>query len=55
MEDDLDKISQGNKIWYELCKDCNDQISILMDNLKLCFMNPQFASTQTHVASHNFA
>jgi DNA topoisomerase-1 len=34
MEDDLDKISQGNKIWYELCKGCNDQISILMDNLK---------------------
>ena len=34
MEDDLDKISQGNKIWYELCKDCNDQINILMDNLK---------------------
>lgn len=34
MEDDLDKISQGNKVWYELCKDCNDQISILTDNLK---------------------
>ena len=34
MEDNLDKISQGNKIWYELCKDCNDQISILIDNLK---------------------
>ena len=34
MEDELDKISQGNKIWYELCKDCNDQISILINNLK---------------------
>jgi DNA topoisomerase-1 len=34
MEDDLDKISQGNKIWYELCRDCNDQISILINNLK---------------------
>jgi DNA topoisomerase-1 len=34
MEDDLDKISQGNKIWYELCKDCNNQISILTNNLK---------------------
>ena len=34
MEDDLDKISQGNKVWYELCKGCNDQISILTDNLK---------------------
>ena len=34
MEDDLDKISQGNKIWHELCKDCNDQISNLINNLK---------------------
>jgi DNA topoisomerase-1 len=34
MEDDLDKISQGSKIWYELCKDCNEQISILINKLK---------------------
>jgi DNA topoisomerase-1 len=34
MEDELDKISQGNKIWYELCKYCNNQISILINNLK---------------------
>jgi DNA topoisomerase-1 len=34
MEDDLDQISQGNKIWHELCRDCNNQISILMNNLK---------------------
>jgi DNA topoisomerase-1 len=34
MEDEVDKISQGNKIWHELCKDCNEQISILMNNLK---------------------
>jgi DNA topoisomerase-1 len=34
MEDDLDKISQGNKVWYELCRSCNDQISILINNLK---------------------
>lgn len=34
MEDDLDKISQGNKIWHELCRDCNNQISILINNLK---------------------
>ena len=30
MEDDLDKISQGNKVWHELCKDCNEQISIFI-------------------------
>jgi DNA topoisomerase-1 len=34
MEDDLDQISQGNKIWHELCRVCNDQISILINNLK---------------------
>ena len=31
MEDDLDKISQGNKIWHELCRDCNEQISFLIN------------------------
>ena len=34
MENDLDEIAQGNKVWHDLCKDCNNQISILMDNLK---------------------
>jgi DNA topoisomerase-1 len=33
MEDDLDKISQGNKLWYELCRGCNDQISSLINKL----------------------
>lgn len=34
MEDDLDKISNGEKIWHELCENCNKQISILINNLK---------------------
>jgi len=34
MEDDLDKISDGSKVWHELCKNCNDQISSLINNLK---------------------
>lgn len=34
MEADLDKISKGEKTWHELCKDCNDQLSILINNLK---------------------
>lgn len=34
MEDDLDKVSQGNKIWHEICKDCNEQINNLINNLK---------------------
>ena len=26
MEDDLDKISKGNRVWYTLCDECNNQI-----------------------------
>ena len=33
MEDDLDKISKGNKIWYTLCAECNSQICDLSKNL----------------------
>jgi DNA topoisomerase-1 len=34
MEDDLDKISNGKKKWYDLCKGCNDQLNSLLNNLK---------------------
>ena len=34
MEDDLDKISNGEKKWYDLCKGCNDQLKGLLSNLK---------------------
>jgi len=34
MEDDLDKICNGEKKWYDLCKDCNDQLNVLLTNLK---------------------
>lgn len=34
MEDDLDKISNGEKKWYDLCKVCNDQLKVLLSNLK---------------------
>ena len=34
MEDDLDKISNGEKKWYDLCKGCNDQLNVLLTNLK---------------------
>ena len=36
MEDDLDKISKGQLIWYELCKKCNDKLDIMIDELKKC-------------------
>jgi len=34
MEDDLDEISKGNKIWHTLCKKCNTQIKELSKNIK---------------------
>lgn len=35
MENDLDKISKGETIWHELCKDCNDKTDILIGNISL--------------------
>ena len=34
MEDELDKISKGETIWYNLCDTCNKQIDTLVDGLK---------------------
>ena len=34
MEETLDKIAKGDKIWFELCDSCNKQIDLLMDGLK---------------------
>ena len=34
MEEDLDKISRGEKIWHSLCDECNNQIKILSKNIK---------------------
>ena len=34
MEDDLDKISKGDKIWHDLCDECNKQIETLSKDLK---------------------
>jgi DNA topoisomerase-1 len=31
LEDELDAISQGNKVWNELCADCNSQIDVLLE------------------------
>ena len=32
MEDNLDKIKEGNKVWHELCKECDLQISECQSN-----------------------
>ena len=34
MEDDLDKISKGEKIWHSLCDECNNQIKTLSKEIK---------------------
>ena len=34
MEETLDKIAKGEKIWVELCDSCNKQIDFLIDGLK---------------------
>jgi len=34
MEDELDKIAKGHKIWYTLCEECNTHIDKLLDNIK---------------------
>ena len=33
MEDTLDLIAKGNKIWYELCKECHDEINRLTNEV----------------------
>jgi DNA topoisomerase-1 len=34
MEDNLDQIKEGNKIWHELCRDCDKQIQECKSNIK---------------------
>ena len=34
MEETLDKIAKGDKIWFELCDSCNKQIDLLIGGLK---------------------
>jgi len=34
MEDELDKISKGEKCWHNLCNDCNSQVDNLINKLK---------------------
>jgi DNA topoisomerase-1 len=34
LEDDLDKIAKGEKVWYDLCCECNLEIDTLINGLK---------------------
>jgi DNA topoisomerase-1 len=52
MEDTLDQISKGNKIWHDLCKECLDEIvrlsTIIVDNnKKIKRKNNQLEHTST--------
>jgi len=37
MEKELDEISNGTKIWYELCNTCHSKLDSLINNLNLSF------------------
>lgn len=39
MEDTLDIIAKGDKIWYELCKECNSQVDNLIEQDKQTISN----------------
>jgi len=41
MEDVLDNIAKGQQLWYELCRECNDQITVLSSKLTADSENPQ--------------
>jgi DNA topoisomerase-1 len=34
MEENLDNISKGNLVWYELCKTCNDKLDAIITQVK---------------------
>ena len=34
MEDNLDKISKGEIVWYDVCKLCNDKLDVIVEELK---------------------
>jgi len=34
MEEDLDSISKGNHVWYDLCKTCNDKLDAIITQVK---------------------
>jgi DNA topoisomerase-1 len=45
MEDELDRISNGNKVWYELCKLCDISINELINNIQ--FLNNSKINKET--------
>jgi DNA topoisomerase-1 len=50
MEDSLDKIAKGELIWYDLCKNCNNQIDKLIDLLGTqCKMSVKIDENNTYL------
>jgi DNA topoisomerase-1 len=54
MEDDLDKISKGEQIWHELCKNCNDKTDELISNINLeSKLNIKIDDTNSYIIGKN--
>ena len=47
MEDSLDKIKEGNKVWHDLCRDCDKQIKDIQSNIK-AVDKQEFQLDETH-------
>jgi DNA topoisomerase-1 len=47
MEDSLDKIKEGNKVWHELCRDCDKQIKESQSKIKAADKQ-EFQIDETH-------
>jgi len=47
MEDSLDLIAKGEKIWHELCRECLEQINTLSNNLNLNSVQKKDNDTHT--------
>jgi DNA topoisomerase-1 len=39
MEDDLDKISKSEKVWNDVCRECNDHLDTIIENIKKEHLN----------------
>lgn len=55
MEDSLDLIAKGDKVWYELCKECLEQIDRLTEKLEVAppTHNPESKSLAVIVDEHH--
>ena len=54
MEDELDEISKGERIWHELCKNCNNKTNELISNINLeSKLNIKINDTNSYIIGKN--